>query len=159
MPACTLNTNELNGESTGRGWPATSTIAPGEGATVVRRLEDLFRATAREVLDDAGVGAVIFVDELQAADRDGIQALAYAWQHLQAEPEGVPIALVCAGLGHTEDVVTDAASFAERFAYRQLGSLDEAATREAITAPATALGVSWETAAVTEIVRRTQGYP
>ncbi|MHA7125270.1 AAA family ATPase [Janibacter indicus] len=136
-----------------------ASFAPGEGATVVRRLEDLLRATAREVLDDAGAGAVIFVDELQAADRDGIQALSYAWQHLQAEPEGVPIALVCAGLGHTEDVVTDAASFAERFAYRQLGSLDEAATREAVTAPATALGVSWETAAVTEVVQRTQGYP
>lgn len=136
-----------------------ATFGGGDDPTVVRRLEDLLRTTAREVAEQDAAGTVLFVDELQSADRDGLRALAYVWQHLQADPDGVPLALVCAGLGHTEDVVTDAASFAERFAYRQVGSLEEAATREALSTPATALGVTWETAALTEVVRRTQGYP
>lgn len=127
--------------------------------TVVRRLEDLLRSAARASDEDGRVGTVIFIDELQAGDRSGLRALAYAWQHLQADPEGLPLALVCAGLGHTEDAVTDAASFAERFAYRQVGSLEEAATREALTAPATMLGVSWERDALGEVVTRTRGYP
>lgn len=127
--------------------------------TVVRRLEDLLRAAVASALDDGHTGLVLFVDELQAADKDGLRALAYAWQHLQAEPDGLPLALVCAGLGHTEDVVTDAASFAERFAYRQVGSLDPAATREALTVPATELGVAWTMPALLEVVEQTQGYP
>ncbi|WP_435202473.1 AAA family ATPase [Janibacter sp. GS2] len=136
-----------------------ATFEGGADPTVVRRLEDLLRSTARASHEDGRVGTVIFIDELQAGDRPGLRALAYAWQHLQADPDGLPLALVGAGLGHTEDVVTDAASFAERFAYRQVGSLEEAATREALSAPATALGVAWEMDALTEVVDRTRGYP
>lgn len=137
-----------------------ATFQPTPDPTVVQRLEDLLRGAATASSEDDGhSGLVLFIDELQAADKDGLRALAYTWQHLQADPEDLPLVLVCAGLGHTEDVVTDAASFAERFAYRQVGSLDPASTREALSAPATELGVSWDTTALTEVVDRTQGYP
>lgn len=134
-------------------------LGSGADPTVVRRLEDLLRSSASASTDDGRVGTVIFVDELQAGDREGLRALAYAWQHLQADPDDLPLALVCAGLGHTEDAVTDAASFAERFAYRPVGALSPAATREALSSPATALGVGWQTDALAEVVERTQGYP
>ncbi|MDN5716224.1 MAG: ATP-binding protein [Janibacter sp.] len=144
------------------GVPGTHVEATFGGApdpTVVRRLESVLRAVAAEAVEDSRVGTVLFIDELQAGDRDGIRALAYAWQHLQATPDGLPLALVCAGLGHTEDVVTDAASFAERFAYRPVAALTEAATREALSAPATALGVGWDMDALSEVVDNAQGYP
>ncbi len=137
---------------------AKATIAR-EDPTVVRGLEELLRRAASAALDLGKDGVVLFVDELQAGDRDSLRALAYAWQHLQAAPNDTPLALVGAGLGHTEDVVTDAASFSERFAYRLVGSLDETATRTALSGPATELGVSWETAALTDVVARTEGYP
>lgn len=127
--------------------------------SVVRGLEDLLRRAVAAVLEDGRAGLVLFVDEVQASDKDGLRALAYVWQHLQAAPDGLPLALLGAGLGHTEDVVTDAASFSERFAFRPMAALDDAATREALTTPATALGVSWSTSALTEVVRRSQGYP
>lgn len=130
-----------------------------EDPTVVRGLEELLGRAAQASLDEGKHGVVLFVDELQSGDRDSLRALAYAWQHLQADPDGRPLALVCAGLGHTEDVVTDAASFSERFAYRTVGSLTEAAAREALSAPATHHGVAWEIDALTDVVERTQGYP
>lgn len=137
---------------------ATATIAP-DDPTVVRFLEGLLTRAARSALDDGRHGVVLFVDELQAGDRDSLRALSYVWQHLQADPEGSPLALVCAGLGHTEDVVTDAASFSERFAYRTIGSLTEAAARQALSDPATQLGVAWDMAALAHVVERTEGYP
>lgn len=141
------------------GAQASARLRSSRAAGAVQALEDLLRAATAAAEEDDRAGLVLLVDELQSGDRESLRALAYAWQHLQAAPEDLPLALVAAGLSHTEDVVTDAASFSERFAYRPIGEIDAAATRTALSAPATELGVRWETAALQEATRRSQGYP
>src|SRR5690606_23850799 len=61
-----------------------------------RALERLIRTTTE---DRKRVRAlVLFIDEVQSADPDGIRTLAYAWQHLQAEAPDIPAAVYAAGL-------------------------------------------------------------
>lgn len=104
-------------------------------------------------------GLVIFVDEIQSADADGLRALAYAWQHMQAENRELPMAVYAAGLSHSQDVITDAVSFAERFYYEHLHSLDEGAAADALRTPAKVKGVSWSDAALEQALALAQGYP
>ena len=102
---------------------------------------------------------VFFVDELQSADVASLRTIAYAWQGLQSETEQVPAIMLAAGLSHTADVITTAVTHAERFRYRPLRGLDAVASREALTDPASARGVSWEVPALQALVERAQGYP
>lgn len=141
------------------GATVSATLSGASQPGAVLGFEDLLRRAVTSAREDGRRGLVLLVDELQASDKDGLRVLAYVWQHLQSAPDGLPLALFGAGLGHTEDVVTDAASFSERFAYRPMASLDGEATREALTGPATELGVSWDTNALNDVVERSQGYP
>lgn len=104
-------------------------------------------------------GLVLLIDEIQAADADGLRALAYAWQHLQSEAPGLPLMTFCAGLTHSQDVITDAVSFAERFRYRQLENLDPEASRAALEEPALARGVHWTPEALDIALTLAAGYP
>lgn len=56
-----------------------------------RAFEALVRADAQT---EGRSGLVILVDEIQSADPEGLRTLAYAWQHLQAEGEDVPAAVM-----------------------------------------------------------------
>lgn len=141
------------------GATATATFGGAADPGTVQGFEDLLRRAVAAARDDDRRGLVLLIDEIQASDKDGLRVLAYVWQHLQSAPDDLPLALFAVGLGHTEDVVTDAASFSERFAYRPMASLDDAATREALSAPATMLGVAWDTNALMDVVERSQGYP
>lgn len=132
-------------------------VRPAPSAT--RAFKELVANAARIARRYDCTGLVLFVDELQAADDDGLRTLAYTWQELQAERASVPAAVFAAGLSHTSDVVTDTVTFGERFAYRRLERLDEAAVREALTAPAAALGVTWRGDVLAEVVERAEGYP
>lgn len=125
----------------------------------VGRLEDLIRQAVAESLGNDHRGLVIFIDELQMADVEGLRTLLYAWQHFQASPEGLPLALIGAGLSHTEDIITEAASFAERISYVPVEGLDDPTARQVITLPASRLGVTWATDAVEECITRSEGYP
>ena len=46
---------------------------------------------------------------------------------MQSESPDAPLMTVCAGLSHTQDVITDAVSFAERFEYTYLENLSREA--------------------------------
>ena len=129
-------------------------IAPGKA------LEQLIGTTAARLRRTGEKGLIIFIDELQSADLESLRALAYAWQHLRSwtQPE-VPAALVAAGLGHTPDVITDAATFGERFDFRRLESLEREAAYAAVFEPAEKLGVRWEYDALHEVLTRSRGYP
>lgn len=83
--------------------------------------------------------------------------MAYAWQELQSELDPISAVMLAAGPSHTADVITDAVTHAERF--QCLRDLDPAGSREALSAPATAKGVSWETSALQAVVERAQGRP
>jgi AAA ATPase domain len=123
--------------------------------SAARPLEAVVRAAAGE----SGRGLALFIDELQLADHEGLRAVAYAWQHLQASTEPVPAAIFAAGLSHAPDVVTEAASFTERFAFRPMRPLDDTAAAAALTRPATDSGVGWDDDVLAEVVARAQGYP
>jgi len=124
-----------------------------------RALQQAITAAAEGVVEAGSAGLVIFVDELQAADPVGIRALAYAWQHMQAEAPELPAAVFAAGLSHTQDTVATAVSFGERFEYRHLNNLSSDDAAMALTAPAQDAGVGWQPSALESVLRDTQGYP
>ena len=122
-----------------------------------RAFRELITRMSRLACEHGHVGLVLLIDELQDADADSLRTIAYAWQELQGSQ--VPAALLASGLTHTADVVTAAVTSAERFAFRQLSSLEPHEVREALTVPASRLGVRWETPVLQDVVERTQGYP
>lgn len=124
-----------------------------------RALQDAVKSAIKGATEGGSRGLVIFVDEMQAGDAAGLKALAYAWQHLQAEAQDLPSLVVGAGLSHTPDVVSKAVSFGERFEYLPLSNLDADAARHALVIPARAVGVDWEPDAVQAVLAETQGYP
>ena len=74
-------------------------------AVGARALEKLVRATTD---DRKRVRALIlFIDEVQSADADGIRTLAYAWQHLQAEASDIPAAVYAAGLPNAPEQIAE----------------------------------------------------
>lgn len=134
----------------------------GAGATrrtsAGRALQDVIVPVGREVAKQHA-GLALFIDEIQSADSDGLRALGYAWQHLQSEAADLPAVAFTAGLSHSQDVITQAVSFGERFDYNHLGGLDETAARSALTAPASDRGVQWDDDALDAALGKGQGYP
>lgn len=124
-----------------------------------RALQDAIESAVAGVLDSGTNGLAIFIDEIQSGDDQGLKALAYAWQHIQAHPTGVPAVVFAAGLSHAQDVISKAVSFGERFEYLPLRNLDTEAAQHALAVPARELGVQWDAAAIDAVLAQTQGYP
>lgn len=125
----------------------------------VRQFEDVIRQTAQSAKREHRTGLVIFIDEIQAADQQGLRTLGYAWQHLQSEGSDVPAAVFAAGLPNAPEAIASVVTFSERFAYRPLERLTEDAAMVALAGPARALGVPWDGAALRAAVQYAQGYP
>ncbi|WP_036278733.1 ATP-binding protein [Microbacterium sp. CH12i] len=136
---------------------AKSTQNPPVEAVGARALEKLIRTTTA---DRKRVKALIlFIDEVQSADADGIRTLAYAWQHLQAEASDIPAAVYAAGLPNAPEQIADAVTFSERFAYRPLEMLTVGAQVAALREPAAELDVAWESEALELAAELAAGYP
>lgn len=123
---------------------------------------ELTGARALETVITAAAGErplLILIDEIQAADADGLRTLVYAWQHLQAEGQRVPAAVFAAGLPNAPEAIASIVTFSERLAYRPLGSLHREAEEIALVGPARALGVDWTQPAVDRALEIAQGYP
>lgn len=121
-----------------------------------RAFEEVVRAAAE---GDRHRGLIVLIDEIQAADPDGLRTLAYTWQHLQSEGEDVPAAVYAAGLPNAADAISSAVTFSERFAYRPLPPLQPADEELALAIPARQLGVDWDRDAVSLAVSIARGYP
>ncbi len=105
-----------------------------------------------------GVALVIAIDEVQYLDEDELGALITA-VHRTTQLQ-LPVVLVGAGLPQLPGLAGNARSYAERlFTFPEIGPLQAAEARIAITRPAEAQGVVVETAAVDAIILQTQGYP
>lgn len=127
-------------------------------ATVgARALEKLIRVTTEDRKRVKGL--VLFIDEVQSADADGIRTLAYAWQHLQAEASDIPAAVYAAGLPNAPEQIADAVTFSERFAYRPIETLSVGAQVAALRDPAFELNVTWEPDALELAAELAGGYP
>lgn len=132
---------------------------PQRSASTGRAIQDLVIEVTTQLTKRDSQGLCIFIDEIQEADAPGLRALAYAWQNLQAENPDLPAMVVAAGLGHSQDVITDAVSFSERFAFRPLSQLGDDAERTALTQPAEGNGVRWEPEALESALKYAAGYP
>jgi hypothetical protein len=118
---------------------------------------DLFGALG-EAARARGVALVIAIDEVQYLDEDELGALITA-VHRTTQLQ-LPVVLVGAGLPQLPGLAGNARSYAERlFTFPEIGPLQAAEARIAITRPAEAQGVVVETAAVDAIILQTQGYP
>lgn len=132
--------------------------APGNGAASAA-LGDFVSLAAAAARERGSAGLCLVVDEIQAAPREDLRTLAYAWQELQqAAPEPAAV-VVAAGLPNTPDVLTAAVTFSERFAFRTLERLAEADATDVLVAPARELDVTWHPELLADVVALAQGYP
>jgi hypothetical protein len=125
-------------------------------AAVLRELVTVGAAAARE---RGSAGLCMLVDELQAAPERDLRTVAYAWQEMQVQHDPPATVMFAAGLPNTPDVLTDAVTFSERFAFRPLGRLRDPEVSEALIRTAEPAEVTWEPGVVDLVIARAQGYP
>jgi hypothetical protein len=102
------------------------------------------------------IGAVLTVDEAQLADRDEMTRFAAALQ--EGTGNDWPLVVAIAGLRSIRDH-RRMPSYFERAEWHELGSLDQAATLEALTGPAARAGRRFEPSAASYLASETGGYP
>ena len=101
---------------------------------------------------------VLFIDDLQFVPAAERAALIFALH--RCAQQGLPIALVGAGLPQLRVPAVEYEAYAERlFDYLELGPLSTQAAARALLKPAANLHVQYEEAAVTHILAATQCYP
>lgn len=132
---------------------------PTPPAPTARALRDVVTAGASAARDRGSAGLCVLVDELQAAPSADLRTLAYAWQETQVQHDQPAAAMFAAGLPNTPDVLTEAVTFSERFAFRPLERLADHEAAEALTRTAAPFDVTWAPDVVEAVVKRAQGYP
>lgn len=155
----------------GRSWRASGSLgaAPGPVVQAERtrasgsRLSaasavELALSSLGEAAERKGVGVLVTLDEVHAADDDELSMLSAAMQ-LVSKRRRLPVALVAAGLPNVPEVLTGPhLTFLERMSKAPLGFLDAGAVRLALAGPfATGGGIDEE--ALVELVRASGGYP
>ncbi|QCH21935.1 ATP-binding protein [Mycobacteroides salmoniphilum] len=139
-----------------------ATVKPSQGTQAAlseSSFKELIIETATAARDEGHRGLVLLIDEVQDADRAGLRTLAVTWQDLQAEADTLPAGVFAAGLPQTPEIISAAATFSERFAYRTLHRLGPDASRVALVKPAGAVGVEWAQDALDAVIAQTSGYP
>lgn len=117
----------------------------------------LFQAVG-EAAHERQTVMVLFIDELQYVAEAQLAALITAL-HRCAQMQ-LPVTMIGAGLPQLVGQMGRAKSYAERlFEFTRVGPLPDADARQAIATPAARFDVAFETAALDEIIRQTQGYP
>ena len=111
-----------------------------------------------EAARERGTALAIFIDELQYVEEEQLAALITAL-HRCAQFQ-LPVTLVGAGPPQLVAQTGRAKSYAERlFTFPEIGPLDTAAARAALSVPAERMAVRYESAALDEILRCSQAYP
>lgn len=124
-----------------------------------RAFEEALSETVRLATLHGKRGVVLFLDEIQDADAQGLAVLFHAWQHLQSESPDLAAAVFADGLPDSKRVITEAVSPSERFHYRSLGPLSSDAVQIALAGPARDRGVTWSDEALAAAVEFCGGYP
>lgn len=139
-----------------------ATVKPSQstdGSTGEPSFKELILETVKAAREEGHRGLVLLIDEVQDADRQGLRMLAVTWQDLQAEADALPAGVFAAGLPQTPEIISAAATFSERFAYRTLHRLGPDASRVALVRPAGQVGVDWDPDALEAVIAQTNGYP
>ncbi|ARJ06774.1 hypothetical protein GCM10010988_20840 [Cnuibacter physcomitrellae] len=99
---------------------------------------------AEAAREEDGGGLVILVDEIQAADKASLRTIAVAWQELASAKNPPAAGLFTVGLPGSQDHITGAVTFGERFDFVELFGIDDGGAATALQRPASELGVVWE---------------
>lgn len=137
----------------------TAPADPPAVAAPVTALEELLGGTARLAREHGAAGLLLVVDEVHAAHRDELGIVLNALQNLDGRREDNPVAVLAAGLPSTPEALTRAATFGERSSFMALDTLSETESATALSAPAEALEVAWETEALRHVITDAAGYP
>ncbi|WP_298208039.1 ATP-binding protein [Ferrimicrobium sp.] len=132
-----------------------ATIGAGRSRPTYEELAKLLARLASAASKD-GLGVALIVDEMQAISLASLGALVQVTQELR---DGLPFALIGAGLPHLPSYMAKAATYTERFRYESTDNLHDLDARAAILEPATAEEVDWEEDALTKVVAAGAGYP
>jgi AAA ATPase-like protein len=120
-------------------------------------LVDLFTDVA-ELAGDLGVGAALFVDEMQDLAPADLSALCAACHEISQQR--APVIVVGAGLPHLPVALAASKSYAERlFHYRIVDRLPRDEADRALLIPASGEQVEYDEEALAELYRLTDGYP
>lgn len=120
-------------------------------------LPNLFLAVG-EAAEDRKCVVAILIDEIQYFNQKELGALIMAMHTIQQHQ--LPIILLGAGLPILPGLAGNSKSYAERlFSFPIIGALSEKDASKALTEPALAEGVIFESSALQEIYRLTKGYP
>ncbi len=133
------------------------TARPGGAASAA--FADLVSEAALAARERGSAGLALLVDEIQAAPREDLRTLAYAWQELQQARPEPPAVVFAVGLPNAPDVLTAAVTFSERFAFRTLERLQPADAAEVLEGPARPMQVTWDADLRDAVVRLADGYP
>lgn len=111
-------------------------------------------AAARE----SGIGALLFIDEMQNLSIDDLAAICQACH--QSGQESLPFIVVGTGLPNLPGLLAEAKSYSERlFDFGSMGALEGPAAHEALIAPALREGVEWSDEAEELVMRASGGFP
>lgn len=100
----------------------------------------------------------LLIDEIQYSNTTELSALIMAMHKMQQRQ--LPLVLIGAGLPILPGLAGESKSYAERlFNFPEIGPLPEPDAIKALRQPVKAAGVTFESAALQEIFRKTRGYP
>ncbi len=120
-------------------------------------LPNLFVAIG-EAAEDRNCAVAILIDEIQYLNQKELGALIMAMHKIQQKQ--LPLVLMGAGLPVLPGLAGESKSYAERlFNFPDIGALTKEDAAIALTKPAQAVGVEFDSAALEEIFRLTRGYP
>ncbi len=120
-------------------------------------LPNLFAALA-EAAEERQTVVAILIDEIQYFNQSELSALIMAMHKMQQRQ--LPLVLLGAGLPILPGLAGESKSYAERlFNFPDIGPLSELDVYKALREPVSAANVVFETSALQEIFRLTQGYP
>lgn len=108
--------------------------------------------------DELGVGAVLFIDEMQHLLIEELAAICQACH--EASQRRSPFFVVGAGLPNLPGLLAEAKSYSERlFAYARIDRLSPDDARAALVRPCRDEGVEWDDAAADAVLAASNGYP
>lgn len=128
-----------------------------QSVNLTQGLTDVF-TTVGETAYKTGIPICFFIDEIQYMKPKELGSLISALH--RTNQLGYPVMVIGAGLPKIYKMLSDERSYSERlFLYKEIGSLTEEQSKNAIEIPAQKFGITYTDEAVNLIISITKGYP
>lgn len=128
-----------------------------KSVNLTQGLTDVF-TTVGETAYKTGIPICFFIDEIQYMKPKELGSLISALH--RTNQLGYPVMVIGAGLPKIYKMLSDERSYSERlFLYKEIGSLTDEQSRNAIEIPAHKFGITYTDEAISQIISITKGYP